>query len=212
MLRVALTGGIASGKSAAAAAFRALGVPVIDADTVARDFVAPGSPGLKALTDEFGEELLTASGQLDRDDLRERIFRDAAARERVNRILHPLILAEVERQLAALQAERQKPYAVVEIPLLAEARLAGRFDRVVVVDVPEAMQVARLKARDGSDANEARAALSAQASRQERLNVATDVLDNSGDLDALARQVRDLHERLTASAKGFATPRRPRAE
>lgn len=212
MLRVALTGGIASGKSAAASAFGELGAPVIDSDAIAREVVERGSPGLQALVDEFGDTILAGTGELDRAGLRERVFENAAARERVNAILHPLILQEVERRLSALSAAARHAYAIIEVPLLTEARLAGRFDRVVVVDAPEAVQVARLQSRDNATLAEARAALAAQSSRAARLRIATDVLDNSGNLDQLQAQVRELHERLSASAKGFATPRDPRAE
>ena len=201
MLRVALTGGIASGKSAAAAAFRELGVPVVDTDCIARDAVEPGSAGLTALTEEFGPGILENGGRLDRSALREAIFSDAGTRQRVNAILHPLILATVERELAALDA----PYAIIEIPLLAETGLAGNFDRVLVVDAADHLRIQRLQARDGVSAAQARAALDAQATREERLRLADDVIENNGDLDALHRTVAELHSRYASMAKRFAS-------
>lgn len=202
MLRVALTGGIASGKSAAAAAFRKLGVPVIDTDRVARDVVEPGSAGLAALVDEFGPAILDSSGtRLDRPALREAIFSDTATRHRVNAILHPLILATVGHELAALHA----PYAVIEIPLLAEAGLAGHFDRVLVIDATEESRIQRLRTRDGVGAAEAHAALEAQATREERLQLADDVIENNDNLDALHMAVTELHARYTQMAKRFAS-------
>lgn len=199
MLRVALTGGIASGKSSAANAFRKLGVPVIDTDEIARDVVERNSPGLKALVDAFGNDILLANGALDRAKLRKRIFADADVRERVNAVLHPLILKELDAQLAELERAPSPPrYVVIEIPLLTETRLAAAFDRILVVDVPEAVQVQRLEARDGVSQEQARAAIAAQASRESRLKIATDVLDNSGRPDALQRAVNALHERYLA--------------
>ncbi len=208
MLRVALTGGIASGKSAAATAFRDLGVPVIDTDRIARDLAEPGMPGLHALRAEFGDGILTADGRLDRARLRQRIFSDDAARLRVNAALHPLILAEVEEKLASLDA----PYAVIEIPLLAETGLAGDFDRVLVVDADDEIRVERLRARDKVSADDARAALQAQASRNERLQLATDVIENNSTLADLEIAIRALHERYLEAAKPFASQTDNRSE
>lgn len=206
MFRVALTGGIASGKSTVADIFRKLGVPVIDLDQVARDVVKPGSTGLERLQQHFGQEILDHGGALDRDWLRERIFLDETARRDVNRILHPLILAEAEQQLEALHA----PYAIVEIPLLAETEMASRYQRVLVVDVPESLQLQRLMARDKLAETEARTALRAQAARDERLAIATEVIPNTGALDDLESQVETLHKQYLAEAKRFASaPKRP---
>ena len=208
MLRIALTGGIASGKSTAAGLFRELGVPVVDTDRIAREVVMPGSRGLKALVEVFGDDIVEPGGELDRARLRERIFADSRARKMVNSTLHPLILEETERVLAGMQA----PYAIVEIPLLVETGLVDQFDRILVVDVPEAIQIERLVARDGMTEVKAKAVLEAQASRDTRLQHATDVIDNTGEMDSLARQVKTLHERFLHDAKRFATPASPPSE
>lgn len=201
MFRVALTGGIASGKSTVADIFRKLDVPVIDLDQVARDVVRPGSAGLEQLQQRFGKDILDNGAALNREKLRKLIFTDEAARRDVNRILHPLILAEAEKQLAALHA----PYAVVEIPLLAETEMANRYQRVLLVDVPEVAQIERLARRDKLTEAEARAALRAQATREERLALATDVILNTGTLDDLQVQVETLHKQYVSKAKRFAS-------
>lgn len=185
---VALTGGIASGKTAVSDRFAALGVPVVDTDTIAREVVAPGTSGLAAVVAEFGPEILDADGGLDRAALRRRIFSDPAARRRLESILHPRIAAEARRRIDAAEG----PYAVLVVPLLVESGLFADADRVLVVDVPESMQVERLLDRDGMDADAARAALDAQAPRSRRLAAADDVIDNSGSLQALDDQVRAL--------------------
>ncbi|HLU62189.1 MAG TPA: dephospho-CoA kinase [Gammaproteobacteria bacterium] len=202
MLRVALTGGIASGKSTAAARFRELGVPVIDTDRIARDVVEPGAPGLDALVGHFGEDILDDAGRLDRATLRARIFSHPEDRRQVDALLHPLILEQLERELATLET----PYAIIEIPLLAEGGFASRFDRVLVIDVPEETQIARLMARDGSTREQAEQALAAQASREARLKVATDVIVNDAGIDALHDAVTRQHERYLELAGPFAGP------
>lgn len=208
MLRIALTGGIASGKSAAAAAFRALGVPVVDTDRIAREVVAPGQPGLAALVAAFGTGILEETGELDRSRMRERIFSDAAARRRVNLLLHPLILQRVAGELATLDA----PYAIVEIPLLAESGRHTDFDRVLVIDAPKEMQVQRLQQRDDMNPAQTGAALAAQAPRAQRLAIADDVIENTGDLAALQSAVATLHVRYLEMAKRFASPQSRPAE
>lgn len=208
MLRVALTGGIASGKSAAAKVFRGLGVPVIDTDRIARDLAEPGQPGLEALIRELGSGILDARGNLDRTRLRQRIFSDESLRQRVNATLHPLVLETVERELAHLDA----PYAVIEIPLLAETGMSADFDRVLVIDASDKVRIERLETRDKVSANDARAALKAQAPREERLRLASDVIENNGSLADLDAAVRTLHARYLEAAKRFASPADPPAE
>jgi len=194
---VALTGGIASGKTAASDAFAALGVPVIDTDVIAREIVEPGQPGLEAIRAEFGAEFVDAEGRLRRRALRETIFSDAQARARLERILHPLIATEARRRIVALDA----PYAMLVVPLLVESGLFADADRVVAVDVPEPVQVERLTARDGIDRRQAEAALAAQATREQRLAAADDIVDNSGSLDALRARVAELDRRYRGLAE-----------
>jgi dephospho-CoA kinase len=188
--RVALTGGIASGKTAVANLFGAHGVPVIDTDVIAREVVEPGQPALAAVVDAFGTEVLAADGRLDRPRLRERIFGDAEARRRLEAILHPAIRAEMERQSRAAGG----PYQVLVIPLLVEGGRRDHIDRVLVVDVPEATQIERLVRRDGVSRDQAEAALRAQASRDARLAFADDVIENTGDVAALETRVAKLHD------------------
>jgi dephospho-CoA kinase len=190
MLKVGLTGGIASGKSHAASVFARLGVPVSDADRISHALTASGQPGLTALTGALGESILDAQGGLDRPALRQRIFADPALRKQVEAILHPLVLGTLEAELAAASG----PYAVAVIPLLAEsAPSRALVDRILVVDCPEALQIARLMSRDRSTESEARAILAAQASRDARLAVADDILLNASDLAALDAAVERLH-------------------
>ena len=187
--RVALTGGIASGKSAVANLFATHGVPVIDTDVIAREVVEPGQPALAAVVDAFGTGVLAADGRLDRARLRQQIFGDADARRRLEAILHPAIRAEMERQSRAAGG----PYQVLVIPLLVEGGRRDHVDRVLVVDVPEATQIERLVRRDGVSRDQAEAALRAQASRDARLAFADDVIENTGDVTALEKQVAELH-------------------
>lgn len=208
MLRVGLTGGIASGKSAAAAVFAALGVPVLDSDLIAREVVAPGSPGWAAIRERFGETVLQADGQLDRRALRALVFADAAARRDLEAITHP----RIRQRMAELSATAGGPYQIHAIPLLVEggARRAG-LDRVLVIDCPEEVQVARVMARDRVDEAGARAVLAAQASRAQRLAAADDVIVNDGGLEALRDAVTALHRRYLALAAVYAA-RSPAAE
>ena len=187
--RVALTGGIASGKTTVANMFAAHGVPVIDTDVIAREVVEPGQPALAAVVDAFGTGVLAADGRLDRPRLRERIFGDAEARRRLEAILHPAIRDEMERQSRAAGG----PYQVLVIPLLVEGGRRDHIDRVLVVDVPEATQIERLVRRDGVSRDQAEAALRAQASRDARLAFADDVIENTGDVAALETRVAKLH-------------------
>lgn len=197
MLVVGLTGGIAAGKSTATAFFQDRGVPVIDADEVARDVVQPGTPGLAALTTAFGAQIVQADGMLDRRRLRERVFADPAERHRLEAILHPLIGAQIRDRLQRIQA----PYCILAVPLLIEsASLRALADRVLVVDVPVEVQVARLMQRDPMTIAQCEAMLAAQASREQRLEGADDVVDNAADVAALHRQLEILHARYLALA------------
>lgn len=192
LLRIGLTGGIASGKSIVTQRFSELKVPVIDADVVARRVVEPGEPGLDQVVRRFGPGVLDASGKLDRRALRELIFRDLGSRQALDAILHPLIRAAMELEAA----DAKGPYLVMAIPLLIESgRARERVNRVLVVDVDEAQQLKRLQARDFSSPEQARAILASQASREARLAAADDVLENNGSVADLRQAVDVLHEK-----------------
>jgi dephospho-CoA kinase len=188
---VAVTGGIASGKSAVTARFEQLGVPVIDADLIARELVEPGEVALAEIVQRFGAGVLDAEGRLDRRQLRQHIFSDAGARRDLEAILHPRIRERMRARALAAAA----PYVVLAIPLLTAGSRYPFIDRVLVVDVPEALQIERLTRRDGVDETGARAALAAQIGRTERRALADDVVDNSGSLASLAAAVDALHAR-----------------
>ena len=196
--RVGLTGGIASGKSTVDDLFAALGVPVIDTDVIARDVVAPGTPGLRAVVAAFGPELLLRDGGLDRRRLRSLVFDNPGRRQELESILHPRILERME----ALCATAGGPYQLLVIPLLLESGLESRVDRVLVVDCSESVQRERLMVRDGESADAAGRILAAQLDRQARLAGADDVVTNTGTRDDLQRRVRELHAAYLQSAAG----------
>ena len=193
--RVGLTGGVASGKSAVAALLRELGAVVIDSDQLAREVVEPGSPGLAAVVEEFGETVLTGDGHLDRAALGSMVFGDEASRRRLEGILHPLIRARA----AEAEAEAGSGALVVhDIPLLVETGQADRFDAVLVVDVPVETQVERMVRDRGWSAEDARSRVAAQADREERRAVATHVIDNTGTHDDLRERVTEVVGELVA--------------
>ena len=197
MLRIGLTGGIASGKTAVADLFAGFGASVIDTDQIARKVVEPGKPTLTALTTALGTGILGADGRLDRHRLRDRIFRDASTRRTVERILHPAIMAELVRQADSAPG----PYQVLVIPLLVEGGRSGLVDRVLLVDCPEEQQIERLIKRDGETRENAALALAAQATRAARLAEADDVILNDGDRAKLVELVAGLdreYRRLAA--------------
>ena len=189
--RVGLTGGIASGKSTAAKFFGALGVPILDSDQIARDVVEPGQPPLGQLVERFGPSILTPDGHLDRPALREIVFSDPMARADLEALTHPAIGAAMEARSAAAGG----PYQILVIPLLVEKSLSAHVDRVLVVDCEEQLQLKRLRAREGSTLEQARAILNAQASRAARLKAADDVIHNDTDMNAVREQVAALHAR-----------------
>ena len=193
---VGLTGGIAAGKSLAAERFRALGVPVLDADQVAREVVAPETEGLRRVVERFGRGVLRPDGTLDREALGRIVFADPEARADLEAIVPPLVAARSAERLADLRADPAVPYVVYEVPLLVEKGLHRGMDAVVVVDAPDPVRIARLRRRDGLSEEEARARLAAQASRAQRLAVADFVLDNGGTPEELAREVRRVHRAL----------------
>lgn len=191
---MALTGGIASGKTAVSDRLAALGAAVIDTDLIAREVVEPGQPALAEIAETFGPEVLAADGSLDRRALRQIVFKDDTARHRLESILHPRIEARSRELIAEHQ---QAPYIVLVVPLLIETGLFSDAKRIVVVDTPESVQIQRLTQRDGIDEQQARNILATQATRQQRLDRATDVLDNSRSLARLMEQVDRLHAHLT---------------
>lgn len=196
-LVVALTGGIASGKSAAAECFRRLGVPIHDADLQARALVEPGSAALAEIAAAFGAGVITADGALDRAAMRERVFADATERKRLEAILHPRVNAALLAAAHACEAD----YCILAVPLLVEVRAAYAFvDRVLVVDVSPLVQRARLVERDRASDAAAQRMIAAQASRAERLTLATDVVDNDGTLAALTHAIARLHAVYVALA------------
>lgn len=196
---IGLTGGVASGKSAATTRFQTLGVDVADADLAAREAVAIGSPGLTEVVAAFGTGILQADGSLNRAALRRRVFADPSARRHLEALLHPRVRVLLRQQCA----QARSPYAVAAIPLLAEG--GGRagypwLRRILVIDVPLRLQRQRLMQRDQADATLADAMIAAQASREQRLAIADDVIVNDSDLDALHRQVDALHRRYLTLA------------
>jgi dephospho-CoA kinase len=195
---VAVTGGIASGKSAVCTRLAEHGVPLIDADVVAREVVQQGQPALAEIHAAFGPEMIAADGSLDRRRMRARVFAQPDERRRLEAILHPRIRFRMRELASAVAA----PYCVLAIPLLVESGDAYDWvDRVVVVDASESDQVARLVRRDGIDATLARDMVAAQASRAERLAIADDVIANDGTLEQLRARTDELHERLLALAR-----------
>lgn len=188
-LLIALTGGIASGKSVVADLFSALGIPVLDTDQIARDVVSPGTPGLAALVDAFGPAILDANGALDRKRMRERVFANRDERARLEAITHPAI----RKELAERSARAGGPYQIHVIPLLVEKTRTDDYDRVLLVDAPEEEQIKRLMRRDDATEEQARAILAAQATREQRLAAADDVIVNTGTLEDLRRFVETLH-------------------
>ncbi|MFF2628205.1 dephospho-CoA kinase [Kitasatospora griseola] len=193
MLRIGLTGGIGAGKSEVSRQLAALGAVIVDSDLIAREVVAPGTPGLAAVVAEFGPGVLLPDGTLDRPALGRIVFGDPARLAALNAIVHPLVRA----RSAELEAAAGPDAIVVhDVPLLAENGLAPLYDLVVVIDVPDAERLRRLTALRGMPEDEARARMAAQATREDRLAVADLVLDNSGDLDALTARVRELWRQL----------------
>lgn len=195
---VALTGGIAAGKSAVSRRFEALGIQVHDADVAAREVIAPGSEGLAAIAAHFGSDVLDATGQLDRAAMRQRVFGNDAERRALEAITHPRIRAWLHERVL----NDHGPYCILAIPLFAENHDHYRWvDRVLVVDVPESLQLQRLLQRDGIDEALARRMIERQARREQRLSLAHDIIENSGDESALDQAVAALHARYLSLAQ-----------
>ncbi len=199
MLRVGLTGGIASGKSTVSALFvERYGVPVVDADLVARQVVEPHSVTLKLIVQQFGKSILNSKGELDRQRLRELVFADDDRREQLEAILHPVIRKEMLQQATQLSV----PYCLFAIPLLIETGQQDLVDIILVVDAPEDLQIERLMKRDHTSEQQARSILEAQLDRSARLAAADDVITNTGSIEDLTEQVDRLHKKyLNLSTK-----------
>lgn len=199
LLKVALTGGIATGKSHVLRHLAALGVPTIDADVLAREVVVPGSPALDAIVRRFGADLLDAAGALNRRALGERIFADAEARRDLEAIVHPAVYAAIATWLTRLDAAGHDTVAVADIPLLYETGHEGDFDRVIVTRCAPDQQLARLRARDSLSEQEARQRLAAQWPVDEKAARANYVIDTTGSVEETNRRVEAVLDQLNAS-------------
>ncbi len=198
MLKIGLTGGIGSGKTTAAKRFEELGVRIIDADIIAREVVEPGIPAFNEIVDAFGDGVIDSAGRLNRAALRDVVFAKQELKAQLENILHPRIYDEILRQLDSLS----EPYCIVAIPLLAESKRDYPLDRVLVIDLPQPMQLERAAARDQQSTAEVQRIIQSQASREKRLRLADDVVDNSGGICELCDQVDSLHRKYLKLAKG----------
>jgi len=194
---VGLTGGIACGKSTVAKMFADLGIPVVDADDLAREVVEPGTPGLQLIVDEFGEGVLDDAGRLDRKKVGEMVFGDEEVRETLNAIMHPLIGAAGAQSIMAHQDD-PAPYLLYEAALLVETRAYEAFSALIVVSADESLQRLRLIARDGFSVSEANARIGSQLAVERKIAVADYVVTNNGDLDSTQEQVVQVHEKLAS--------------
>ena len=196
---VGITGGIGSGKSAVTARLENQGITVVDADVVARVIVEPGRPALDAIALHFGSDILLPDGNLDRAALRRRVFADAPQRIWLEKLTHPLIAEEIVAQLAVSKS----PYTLLSSPLLLETAQSALTQCIVVVDVPEELQISRTMSRDSNDEDQVRRIIGAQMKREQRLKLANIVIDNSTTLAALNRAVDALHDQLLLKANHF---------
>ncbi|MCW8888107.1 MAG: dephospho-CoA kinase [Gammaproteobacteria bacterium] len=191
-LIVGLTGGIGSGKTTICEEFSLLGVPIINADHIAKDVVAKGQPALHDLTRHFGPQILNMDGSLNRSELRTIIFRDQQQRAYVEKLLHPLILRQIREQAESFDT----PYVIVEIPLLIEAGWQQQVDQILVIDLPEELQIKRLQQRNGLDHLMIERIMASQLTRSKRIEYADQVIDNSGDPGELSKIVSNLHHQF----------------
>lgn len=196
---VGLTGGIGSGKTTVANRFAHYDIDIIDADIVAREVVEPGTPGLEAIVDKLGSDILLTDGTLDRSKLRQAIFNDNSLKEWLNSLLHPMIREKMKADIDRATS----PYCLLVIPLMVENNLQTMAQRLLVIDVDEEVQIARTQQRDQVDASHVKKILAAQASRQERLAAADDVISNNGDSTDLEDAVAALHQQYLAMSLHF---------
>lgn len=193
MLKIGLTGGIASGKSTVCNIFAELGIPVIDADAISHQLVKKGKPALIYIKEIFGDEVFNKNGELDRNQMRNIIFNDQKSRKQLETILHPLIYNEIEKQISKLT----NPYCIICIPLLLETRSENKVDRILVIDIPEYIQVKRAVLRDNCNIPDIQKIMSAQVSRKERLKAADDIIVNDGDMIDLRNKIHELNDKYT---------------
>jgi dephospho-CoA kinase len=206
VLNVGLTGGIGAGKSEVTRRFDALGATIIDADAIAREVVAVGTPGLDQVITEFGAEMLATDGSLDRDKLAAVVFAASEARQRLNAIVHPLVGARAAELMAGVRKRDPDAIVINDVPLIVEAGIADRYDIVVVVDAPVDVQLDRLTRLRGMEPAAAQARIDAQASREQRLAIADHVIVNDGDLASLDAQVSDVWTQLSARSPSAPAP------
>ena len=198
MLVIGLTGGIASGKTLVSDTFASMGAPIVDADLLSREVVAPGSEGLQGLVDLFGGDIIDNSshGSLNRAALRNIIFKNPAAREQVDALLHPMIRRLSDERIQS-HLSSDHPYLIYAVPLLVETGQVSRFDSIIVVDIPVSMQLERLISRDDTTEEQARRIIESQASREQRLAIANDVIDNSKTKEFTVSQIKALHQQFS---------------
>lgn len=196
MLIIGLTGGIGCGKSTATDYFRSLGVPIIDADEISHQLVAPGSVALQEIITQFGEDIINKKGELDRATLRQIVFNDEGKRKILERILHPRINAIIRQRITALKTQ----YCIVSIPLLVETEQQNLVDRVLVIDTPTALQIERLRQRNAFTDSEIKAILASQAKREDRLRAADDIIVNDSSLEIFKAQIEKLHRMYMQTA------------
>lgn len=189
-LKIGLTGGIGSGKSAACEIFSELGVPVIDADVIAHSLVKPGMPTFIEITKMFGNEVISSDGALDRKLIRDKIFANEIDRNKLENILHPAVYREIAVQVEDIKSK----YCIISIPLLLETDATNTIDRVLVIDVPRELQLERASNRDKTDRDDINAIIDSQISREDRLSAADDIVDNKGDINDLRKNICGLHE------------------
>lgn len=192
MLRIGLTGGIGSGKTAVAEEFAKYGAHVIDADRIAHELVKPGMPALNVIIKTFGDDLLDDGGHLKRDQLSQLVFSDDDQRKKLESILHPLILSEMENRISSIQS----PYCILVIPLLVETGLTKWADKILVVDVSKETQIERIIKRDNISQEDIQSILNAQCSREQRLQAADEIITNEGTFEDLSLRVKELHEKF----------------
>ena len=189
MLKIGLTGGIGSGKSTVTQIFSDLKIPIIDADIIAHQLVEPGKPAIKAIAKQFGQQILTDQGTLNRKQLKEIIFSDPEQKKTLEQILHPLVFAEMESQIKQLSS----PYCILSIPLLLETQMQDFVDRILVIDCPVEVQLERVKNRDQLNIETIKSIIASQVPREQRRQAADDIIINDADTQALAEQVKKLH-------------------